>query len=71
MDWSSRRVLAWRLSHTLDPAFCREALEEALARFGTPEIINTDQGAPFSADEWIEALQTRGIRISMDGKGRW
>lgn len=71
MDWYSRRVLAWRLSNTLDTAFCVEALEEALARFGAPEIFNTDQGAQFSARAWIDTLKAHDIRISMDGKGRW
>ena len=71
MDWSSRRVLAWRLSNTMDVSFCLEALEEALAVYGTPEIFNTDQGSQFTSEEFTEALISRGIRISMDGKGRW
>jgi putative transposase len=70
MDWYSRRVLAWRLSNSLDSAFCVEALEEALARFGQPEIFNTDQGAQFTADAFTRVLLDRGIKISMDGKGR-
>jgi putative transposase len=70
MDWYSRRVLAWRLSNTLDTAFCVEALEDALARFGQPEIFNTDQGSQFTAEDFTQVLRTRGIKISMDGKGR-
>jgi putative transposase len=70
MDWYSRRVLSWRLSNTLDSSFCVEALEEALARFGKPEIFNTDQGAQFTADAFTTPLRERGIAISMDGKGR-
>jgi putative transposase len=71
MDWASRRVLAWRLSNTLDPSFCREALEEALNNFGPPEIFNTDQGSQFTSEAFTGVLNARGIRISMDGKGRW
>jgi len=70
LDWYSRRVLAWRLSCTLDSSFCVDALEEALGRFGTPEIFNTDQGAQFTAEAFIKPLRDRGIAISMDGKGR-
>ncbi len=70
MDWYSRRVLSWRLSNTLDSSFCVEALEEAFARFGKPEIFNTDQGAQFTADAFTKPLRERGIAISMDGKGR-
>jgi putative transposase len=70
MDWYSRRVLSWRLSNTLDSSFCVDALEEALARFGQPEIFNTDQGAQFTADVFTKTLRDRGIAISMDGKGR-
>jgi putative transposase len=71
MDWASRKVLAWRLSNTLDASFCVEALQEALARYGTPEIFNTDQGSQFTSDAFIGILESRGINISMDGKGRW
>jgi putative transposase len=71
MDWHSRRVLAWRLSNTLDCHFCVEALEEALSRYGTPEIFNTDQGAQFTAAAFTEVLKAAGVTISMDGKGRW
>ena len=70
MDWYSRRVLAWRLSNTLDTGFCVEALLDALSRHPAPGIFNTDQGAQFTADDFIEALRDRGVRISMDGKGR-
>jgi len=71
MDWASRKVLAWRLSNTLDASFCVEALQEALQRYGTPKIFNTDQGSQFTSDDFTEILQERGISISMDGKGRW
>jgi len=71
MDWSSRRVLAWRLSNTLTTDFCAEALEEALNRYGQPEIFNTDQGSQFTSDEFTTILKERGIKISMDGKGAW
>lgn len=71
MDWASRKVLAWRLSNTLDASFCVEALEEALAKYGTPEIFNTDQGSQFTSEAFTETLQDHNIRISMDGKGRW
>jgi putative transposase len=70
IDWYSRRVLTWRLSITLETSFCIEALEEALSRFGAPEIFNTDQGAQFTADSFTRVLRDRGIKISMDGKGR-
>ena len=70
MDWYSRRVLSWRLSNTLDSSFCVDALEEAFARYGKPEIFNTDQGAQFTADVFTGPLRERGIAISMDGKGR-
>jgi putative transposase len=71
MDWASRRVLAWRLSNTLDPSFCMEALEEALKNYGAPEIFNTDQGGQFTSEAFTGILSSRGIKISMDGKGRW
>ena len=71
MDWSSRAVLAWRLSNTMDVAFCVSALEEALARFGTPEVFNTDQGSQFTSAAFTDVLASAGIRISMDGRGRW
>ena len=71
MDWASRYVLAWRLSNTLDAGFCTDALEEALARYGTPEIFNTDQGSQFTSMAFTARLQAAGIRISMDGRGRF
>jgi putative transposase len=71
LDWASRRVLAHRVSISMDTEFCREALEEALARYGAPEIFNTDQGSQFTSAEFIDVLKRRGIRISMDGKGAW
>lgn len=71
VDWFSRRILAWRLSITLEAAFCVEALEEALARHGTPEIFNTDQGSQFTSADFTGVLLGKGIAISMDGKGAW
>ena len=71
MDWASRRVLAWRTSNTLTADFCVEALREALTRYGTPEIFNTDQGSQFTCDDFTTVLKDAGVRISMDGKGRW
>jgi putative transposase len=71
MDWYSRKVLAWRLSNTLEADFCVEALKEALAKHGKPEIFNTDQGSQFTSASWIEVLSDAKIKISMDGKGRW
>jgi putative transposase len=71
LDVASRKVLAFRLSNTLTADFCVAALEEALAKFGSPEIFNTDQGAQFTSEAWIERLQAAGVAISMDGKGRW
>ena len=71
MDWASRRVLSWRLSNTMDSTFCCEALEEALQRYGRPEIFNTDQGSQFTSTDFTDMLKEHGIRISMDGKGRW
>jgi putative transposase len=71
LDVASRKVLAFRLSNTLTADFCVEALQEALAKFGRPEIFNTDQGAQFTSDEWIQVLKDAGVAISMDGKGRW
>ena len=71
MDWYSRRVLSWRLSNTLDTSFCTEALEEAIERYGAPEIFNTDQGSQFTSDDFTGVLKEHEIKISMDGKGRW
>lgn len=71
MDWHSRRVLSWRLSNTMDPGFCVEALQEALKRYGAPDIFNTDQGSQFTSADFTNVLRSKGIKISMDGKGRW
>ena len=71
MDWSTREVLSWRVSNTMDVEFCIEALEEALARFGRPGIFNTDQGSQFTSPRFTDVLREAGIRISMDGRGRW
>lgn len=70
IDWFSRYVLAWELSNTLDASFCVTAAERALATYGTPEISNTDQGCQFTATEFTQVWQARGVKISMDGKGR-
>jgi len=70
MDWHSRAVLAWRISNTLHADFCVEALEEALRRFGRPEIFNTDQGSQFTSTDFTGVLKAHAIKISMDGKGR-
>ena len=71
MDWATRKVLAWRLSNTMDAEFCIQALEEAVARFGVPEIFNTDQGSQFTSPRFTDVLKDAGARISMDGRGRW
>lgn len=71
MDWYSRRVLSWRVSTTMDSGFCVDALEEAIEKFGSPEIFNTDQGSQFTSEEFTSVLKDNGIKISMDGKGRW
>jgi putative transposase len=71
VDWFSRRVLAWRLSITLEVEFCIEAVEEALVRYGTPKIFNTDQGSQFASAAFTGLLQANGIAISMDGKAAW
>ena len=71
MDWATRKVLSWRVSNTMDAEFCAAALEEALARFGRPEIFNTDQGSQFTSPRFTGVLQAAGVRISMDGRGRW
>ena len=71
VDWFSRRVLAWRLSITLEVEFCIEAVEEALVRYGTPEVFNTDQGSQFTSMAFTGLLQANGIAISMDGKAAW
>jgi len=71
IDWASRMVLSWRLSNTLDSSFCIEALEEAIVKYGCPDIFNTDQGSQFTSEDFTDCLRSRGIAISMDGKGRW
>jgi putative transposase len=69
IDWFSRYVVAWRLSNTLDGAFCRDMLDEALTR-RTPEVFNTDQGVQFTAQAWTDRVEGAGVRVSMDGRGR-
>jgi putative transposase len=71
LDWYSRKVLSWRLSISMDSAFCLEALNEAVQTFGAPVILNTDQGSQFTSEEFTGALKSSNIKISMDGKGRW
>jgi putative transposase len=71
MDWYSRKVLSWRLSNTMDVGFCIEALEEAIHKYGSPGIFNTDQGSQFTSIDFTNILILNNIRISMDGKGRW
>ena len=71
MDWATRRVLAHRISISMTPDFCVEALEEAIAKYGRPEIFNSDQGSQFTSKAFTDVLRENGIQISMDGKGRW
>jgi len=71
MDWYSRKVLSWRISNSMTADFCVEALEEAIAKYGAPEIFNTDQGSQFTASSFIQVLQKNRIQISMDGRGAW
>lgn len=71
MDWATRKVLSWRLSNSMDVEFCIAALEEALARYGAPEIFNTDQGSQFTSPRFVDLLKDAGVRVSMDGRGRW
>jgi len=71
MDWHSRKVLSWRISNVMDADFCIEALNEAINRYGAPEIFNSDQGAQFTSTVFTDVLKQHNIRISMDGKGRW
>jgi putative transposase len=71
MDWYTRRVLAWRISNTMDSLFCVEAVQEAIAKFGPPEIFNTDQGAQFTDGDFTSVLLERGVKVSMDGRGRF
>ena len=70
MDGATRKILSWRLSKTLDASFCVEALGEAIARYGKPEIMNTDQGSQYTGAGWITTLTNADIKISMDGRGR-
>ena len=71
MDWTTRKVLSWRLSNTMHADFCVEALNEAIAKYGKPEIMNTDQGSQFTGSAWITTLTDAKIKISMDGRGRY
>ena len=71
LDWYLRKVLSWRVSITMDVHFCLEAMEEAIARYGKPEIVNTDQGSQFTSQAFTGLLKEQGIQISMDGKGAW
>jgi len=71
MDWHSRKVLSWRLSNTMEADFCIAALEEAMAKYGKPEIFNTDQGSQFTSPRFTQLLRDAEVRISMDGRGRW
>jgi len=71
MDWFTRKVLAWRISNTLEAEFCLEALNEAIHKFGPPEIMNTDQGSQFTSFDWTDRLKRAKTKISMDGKARY
>ena len=71
MDWATRKVLSWRLSNTMDASFCKEALDVAITKYGPPEIMNTDQGSQFTGSAWITTLTEVGVKISMDGRGRY
>ena len=71
MDWYSRKVLSWRVSNSLDASFCVDALEEAIHRFGVPDIVNTDQGSQYTSEDFTGVLTSHDITISMDGKGAW
>ncbi len=70
INWHSRKILSWRISNTLDSAFCIKALEEAISRFGPPEIVNTDQRAQFTSNAFTQVLKDNQVAISMDGRGR-
>lgn len=70
MDWYSRKILAWELSNSMDASFCVKALRQAVALYGSPAVMNTDQGSQFTGDDWITVLKDHHVRISMDGKGR-
>lgn len=71
MDWHSRKILSWRVSNTLDVDFCIQSLQEAISVYGPPEIFNTDQGCQFTSEQFTGVLKKHGVKISMDGKGRW
>jgi len=71
MDWYSRKVLSWWVSNSLDASFCVDALEEAIYRYGAPDIFNTDQGSQYTSEAFTKVLKDNGIKISMDGKGAW
>ena len=71
MNWATRKVLTWRLSNTLDASFCVEALEEAIARYGKPQIMNADQCSQYTGAGWITTLTNADIKISMDGRGQY
>lgn len=71
MDWATRKVLAWRISNTLTTDFCIEALQEAIRRYGKPEIFNTGQGSQFTSEDFTDVLNKNGIQISVDEKAVW
>ena len=71
MDWATRKMLSWRLSNTMDASFCKEALDEAIAKYGPPEMMNTDQGSQLTGAAWITTLTEAGVKISMDGRRRY
>lgn len=71
IDWYSRKVLSYRISNTMEVDFCLEALDEAISKYGKPEVFNSDQGSQFTSDRFISKLKANNIKISMDGKGRW
>ncbi len=71
MDWYSRKILSWRLSNSMEASFCVDALKEALTKYGPPEIMNSDQGSQFTSSDWIQTLTGAGVKVSMDGRGRW
>ncbi len=71
VDWYSRKIIAWELTNTLDVGFCQKCMQRAIMLYRSPEIINTDQGCHFTSEQWRKSVQTAGIRISMDGRGRW
>ena len=71
MDWATRKGLSWRVSNTMHADFCVDALNEAIGKYGPPEIMNTDQGSQFTGSDWITTLTDAGVRVSMDGRGRY